>query len=164
MRVLVAAAGKHGSTAEVADAIAAELREAGFEAIRQDAVPEMELDGFDAVVLGSAIYAGSWVEEAAKLLDGRGEELARAPLWLFSVGPIGDPPKPEEAEPEDITAAGEQLDARGHEVFAGKLDLSVLRHLERLMVRAFKAPEGDFRDWDAIRAWARGIAAELQAR
>ena len=53
-------------------------------------------------------------------------------------------------------------------VFAGKLDhasLSLdhasLSRVERLMVRAQRAPEGDFRDWDAIRAWARGVGGEL---
>jgi menaquinone-dependent protoporphyrinogen oxidase len=53
-------------------------------------------------------------------------------------------------------------------VFAGKLDhasLSLdhasLSRVERLMVRAQRAPVGDFRDWDAIRAWARGVGGEL---
>jgi menaquinone-dependent protoporphyrinogen oxidase len=50
---------------------------------------------------------------------------------------------------------------RAHEVFAGKLDRAALSHVERLMVRALRAPEGDFRDWDAIRAWAQGVAAQL---
>jgi menaquinone-dependent protoporphyrinogen oxidase len=163
MKVGVLAASRYGSAAEVADAIAEELRGARLEVVRGEAAPDAELAGLDAVVLGSAVYAGSWIKEAAKLLDERGEELAERPLWLFSVGPIGDPPEPEEAEPEDVTAAGERLGARGHEVFAGKLDLAVLRRLERLMVKAFKAPEGDFRDWEAIRAWARGIAGELSA-
>jgi menaquinone-dependent protoporphyrinogen oxidase len=51
--------------------------------------------------------------------------------------------------------------ARAHQVFSGKLDRSALSHVERLMVRAPRAPEGDFRDWDAIRAWARAVAAAL---
>jgi menaquinone-dependent protoporphyrinogen oxidase len=51
--------------------------------------------------------------------------------------------------------------ARGHRVFVGKLNPGDLGFGERLMAKVVKAPEGDFRDWDAIRAWAREIAAAL---
>lgn len=51
--------------------------------------------GYDAVVLGSAVYVGRWLEPARELVDAHAEELAARPTWLFSSGPIGDPPKPE---------------------------------------------------------------------
>ena len=54
-----------------------------------------------------------------------------------------------------------QTGARGHEVFVGRLDKSALSLGERIISKAVKAPEGDFRDWDAIRAWAQGIAEQL---
>lgn len=78
------------------------------------------------------------------------------------MGPIGDPPTPDDAGPEGIDEVIASTRAHGHEVFAGKLDYAALGRLERMMVRALRAPEGDFRDWDAIRAWARSIASELQ--
>ena len=48
-----------------------------------------------------------------------------------------------------------------HRVFFGALNKSKLGFAERMMVKAVKAPEGDFRDWDSIRDWADGIAPEL---
>jgi menaquinone-dependent protoporphyrinogen oxidase len=62
----------------------------------------------------------------------------------------------------DVAAVLRITRAKDHRVFAGKL---VKRHLsfgERAIVMAFRAPEGDFRDWDEIRAWAEGIAEALR--
>ena len=53
--------------------------------------------------------------------------------------------------------------ARDHRVFGGKLDKRQLSFGERALVTALRAPEGDFRDWDEIRAWASGIADRLLA-
>jgi len=51
------------------------------------------VDGFDAVVLGSAVYAGHWLKPARELVDRSRDALAARPVWLFSSGPIGDPPQ-----------------------------------------------------------------------
>lgn len=159
MRVLVSAASKHGATAEIAHAIGDALAQRGLEA--EVLAPEEVggLDNYDAIVCGSAVYAGHWLKEAKELAgrldDGR-------PVWIFSSGPIGDPPKPEE-EPVDVAEIVEETHARGHRVFAGKLDREKLGFGERAIVRALRAPEGDFRDWDEIRAWAGEIADELSA-
>jgi len=160
MNAWVVFASKYGSTREVAEAIAEELGRAHNVRVR-DAAEVKGFDGADAVVLGSAIYAGHWLKPARTLLEERVDELVSRPTWLFSVGPIGDPPQPADAGPEGISEAMDAVRARGHEVFAGKLDHAALSRIERLMVRALRAPEGDFRDWGAIRAWARSVAAEL---
>lgn len=163
MAVWVVAASKHGSTREVAEAIAEEIGQArDVELLDAGAIESF--DGADAVVLGSAIYADSWLDPAWALLEERAEELSRRPTWLFSVGPIGEPPEREEDYgPIGIEEARKAAGARGHEVFAGKLDREVLGRMERVLVTALRAPQGDFRDWSAIRAWARSIAAELSA-
>ena len=57
----------------------------------------------------------------------------------------------------------EALRARGHRVFAGQLERRRLNLVERTTVSAFKAPEGNFRDWPAIAAWADDIAGALNA-
>jgi menaquinone-dependent protoporphyrinogen oxidase len=160
MVVWVVVASKYGSTRGVAEAIADELGRAHEVEVRDVAGLE-SFEGADAVVLGSAIYGGRWLEPARRLIAERSGELASRPTWLFSVGPVGEPPKPEEAGPAGIREAMDATRARAHEVFSGKLDRSALSHLERLMVRALRAPEGDFRDWDAIRAWAHSVAAAL---
>jgi menaquinone-dependent protoporphyrinogen oxidase len=162
MRVLVSTASKHGSTADIGRAIADVLTGEGIEA--RILAPEQvtSLDEFDAVVLGSAVYAGRWMKSMKDMTERLGEELAARPVWLFSSGPIGDPPKPEE-DPVDVAAISERTGARGHFLFAGRLDKKTLNFGERAIVGALKAPEGDFRDWDEIRDRALSIVEELSA-
>jgi menaquinone-dependent protoporphyrinogen oxidase len=161
MNVWVVSASKYGSTREVGAAIGERLSAAHHQVRVLDAG---ELDGFngaEAVVLGSAIYAGHWLKAARKLLDGHAEELASRPTWLFSVGPLGDPPMPHDVGPEGIAQAVEATHARAHQVFTGKLDRAAISRIDRLIATALHAPEGDFRDWEAIRAWADAIAVDL---
>lgn len=165
MRVLVTAASRHGSTAEIARAIRDELETAGLSATL--AAPEDlgSLAGFDAVVLGSALYAGHWLPLAVGLAERIGSELPGRPVWLFSSGPVGDPAgraaRQMAADPIELPRALEASGARGHQLFAGKLDRKSLSGLQRVALFAFRSLEGDFRDWAAIAGWARSIAAEL---
>jgi menaquinone-dependent protoporphyrinogen oxidase len=164
MRVLVTSASRHGSTREIADAVATELRAADV-AVDVRAVGDVaDLDRYDAVVLGSAVYAGSWPREARRFVERHRAELARVPLWLFSSGPLGsDGPEPE-GEPNRVDDLVRATGAREHRVFPGKLDRVALGLVERLVVGVVGAPEGDFRDWDAVRDWAGSIAAALRAQ
>lgn len=156
-------ASRYGSTREIAEAITAELRGAGRDC-RTLAVEEIRsFTGAGAVVLGSAVYAGRWLKPARKLLAGHGSELRGRPAWLFSSGPTGAPPLPEEAEPVGIAEAIEDTGARGHEVFAGRIEPGRLKRRERLLVSAMRAPLGDFRDWEKVRRWAHSIGGELDA-
>ncbi len=163
MRVLVTTGSKHGSTEEIGRAIAEALTGEGVDA--RIVVPdEVEsLDGFDAVVLGSAVYAGRWTKSMRELTVRLAGELAQRPIWLFSSGPVGDPPKPEE-DPVDVADVMERTGASEHALFAGRLDKKLLSFGERAIVGALKAPEGDFRDWDGIRAWSISIAEALKTR
>ncbi|MGH8871455.1 MAG: flavodoxin domain-containing protein [Acidimicrobiia bacterium] len=163
MRVLVTTASKHGSTADIGRAIADVLSDEGLEAriLAPEAVSS--LDGFDAVVMGSAVYAGHWMKSIRELSDRLSAELSERPVWLFSSGPIGDPPKPEE-DPVDVAPVMEKTGARDHFVFAGRIDRNLLNFGERAIVSALKAPEGDFRDWDHIRDTALSIVRELKTK
>lgn len=167
LRVLVTAASKHGSTHEIAEAIAHRLPEAAAPgtAITTSWAPvERAPDptGYDAVVLGSAVYAGRWREEARSFATTHASVLRRHPVWLFSSGPIGQPPFPPD-EPHDAAPLAQLCGARGHRVFPGRLDRALLSFPERAMVTAMRAPLGDFRDWPAVRGWADEIATVLTA-
>lgn len=162
MNVLIAAASKHGSTDEIARAVADVLSERGLRVTVQPIGEVTDLDGFDAMVLGSGIYAGHWLRAAREFVDRNGSALRALPVWLFSSGPLGDPPKPDE-DPADAAPLLAAIGAREHRVFTGRLERKGLSFAERAIVRAVHAPYGDFRDWDAIRSWAEGIGSQLEA-
>jgi menaquinone-dependent protoporphyrinogen oxidase len=113
------------------------------------------------VVLGSAIYAGSWRKEATEYARRHRAALAERPVWFFSSGPLGSEIDDEEQQPKEMAELREAIRPRDHRVFFGALDRSKLGFAERMMVKAVKAPEGDFRDWDRIRSWAEEIARQL---
>ena len=160
MKVLVSAASRHGATAEIARTIGETLTEAGLEAVAIPPDAVTTLDGYDAAVIGSGVYVGHWMDAAKNLVERYAGELASRPVWLFSSGPIGEPPKPEE-DPADLAEIMVATHARGHRLFAGKVDTAILGLGERVILKAVRAPDGDFRPWDDVREWARGIAAEL---
>lgn len=161
MNILITVASKHGSTREIAEAIAQEIRSAGHSVDLHDADGAPAPQDYDAIVAGSAIYIGNWMGEAKAYVDRHHEQLAQRPVWLFSSGPLGEDYPEDMGKPQNLDELMSQTGARDHQVFVGRLDKSELGLGERVISRAVKAPEGDFRDWDAIRAWARQIAATL---
>jgi menaquinone-dependent protoporphyrinogen oxidase len=163
VKVLVATASRHGATSEIGEAIGRVFRERGLEADVKPPEEVHDLAGYDAVVLGSAVYVGKWLEPARDLVEKHADELCTKPVWLFSSGPIGEPLRPEPDDAVDVDALVSATRARGHRLFGGKLDKGRLGFGEKAVVLAFRAPEGDFRDWDEISSWAAEIAAELSA-
>jgi menaquinone-dependent protoporphyrinogen oxidase len=160
VKILVSGGSKHGATLEIAQAIADELARCGHETI---VAPPEDLDGisgFGAAVIGSAVYAGHWLPAARQLVEKNAAGLAEIPVWLFSSGPVGDPPKPDE-DPLDVVGLASIVKAVNHRVFSGRIDPDKLGFAERAIVKALRAPVGDFRDWDAIAAWAGEIASSL---
>ncbi|MDX1664690.1 MAG: flavodoxin domain-containing protein [Candidatus Promineifilaceae bacterium] len=162
MKILVLVESKHGSTDEIAQAITHELSQAGHQVELYDAQEAPPPAGYDAVVAGSAIYVGRWMGEARTYVHQHADALRERPVWLFSSGPLGKEPQPV-GEPEEIPELVAASGARGHRNFVGKLDKDELGLAERLVVRAVKAPYGDFRNWEGIRSWAHEIAAALEA-
>jgi menaquinone-dependent protoporphyrinogen oxidase len=161
MNVHVVTASKHDSSHQIGEAIAQRLRDRGTAAVAEQAEADPAIEVGDPVVLGSPIYMGKWRKEARQMLDRLDDEPPGRAIWLYTVGPLGDPPEPEDAKPEEEVVRFAADRARGHRIFTGKLDRSQLNLRERLAVGAVKAPDGDFRDWDAIDAWADEIADAL---
>jgi menaquinone-dependent protoporphyrinogen oxidase len=161
MRVLVTVASRYGATTEIGRAVADELAARGIEVALLAPDEVGAVDAYDAVVLGSAVYAGHWLKPARELVERAGPALAARPVWLLSSGPVGDPPKPDE-DPVDVAALTAATGARDHRVFAGRIVRKRLRFADRAIVAALRAPDGDFRDWNEIRDWAASIAAALE--
>jgi menaquinone-dependent protoporphyrinogen oxidase len=161
MQLLVAYASKHGSTAEMAEAIGLELETAGHDVDVKPMADVDRLGGYDAVVLGSAVYVGRWLPEATSFVEANAASLGEKPVWLFSSGPVGEPePKPV-GDPEGLSEISDRIKPRHHRVLPGKIDRSTLSFGEKVITSVVRAPEGDFRDWPAISEYAREIAAEL---
>jgi menaquinone-dependent protoporphyrinogen oxidase len=165
MRVLVTAASKHRATGEIADVIGKVLAEHGFDT---DVIQPAEVGSvadYDAVVLGSAVYMGHWLEPAKALVRRSRDTLAARPVWLFSSGPVGDPSRKlvqqMGADPVDLGEIGDATRARDHRMFAGKLDKRNLRLHQRAALTVVRGLEGDVRDWTEIRQWAARIAEAL---
>lgn len=166
IRILVAYASKHQATAEIAETIGETLRQSNRFAVEvQPAEAVKDISGYEAVVLGSAVYAGQWQPAAADFLKEHELELAKRPVWLFSSGPTGEGDPQELMKgwnfPEALEPVLQQVKPREIAVFHGKLDPAQLSFFEKTIVKMVHAPMGDFREWDAIRQWAKGIAESL---
>jgi menaquinone-dependent protoporphyrinogen oxidase len=160
MKVLVSAASRHGSTAEIATIIAGILQASEIEA--EVLPPEVvaSVAGYDAVILGSAVYAGQWLEPARAFVALHADNLATRPVFLFSSGPLGYPSRGP-VEPADAFAVEATTGAMDLQVFPGRLIGRNLSLPERLVARQAHLPYGDFRPWDDILDWTREIARYL---
>lgn len=184
-RVLVVYGSRHGGTRGIAERIGDVLRSEGLDAEVADANGiAADVASADGVVVGSGVYMGSWLREAVAFIERNEASLATRPLWLFSSGPlVGSTAKKsaggalEDAlGPADGPGSGgrkkiAELSAithpRDHQVFNGAFDpddppRTIAERFVRLMPMSKGIlPAGDFRDWEAIEAWAREIAGQL---
>ncbi|WP_410622871.1 flavodoxin domain-containing protein [Amycolatopsis sp. cmx-8-4] len=166
MKILVTVASRHGATREIAENIAtaagSALTDAGVGSRIEvcDASLVTSVEGYDAVVLGSAVYMGHWLEPAVKFAETFVDELRGLPVWVFSSGPVGERDQQAD-EPAGAADVVMRLGARAHRLFGGKLDRHALHLPERAMVAALRVQDGDHRDWPSIRAWGREIGATL---
>ena len=161
MKVLVAVASKHGATTEIGQVIEASIGSSGLDAELQRIEEVTSLGPYGAVVLGSGVYSGHWMRAAREFVEVHEGELKQLPVWLFSSGPVGDPPKPLE-NPAEVADVVKRLGARGHRLFPGRIEGSDLGISERALVALVRAPDGDFRPWSEIATWAESIASQLQ--
>ena len=160
-RVLVAYASKHGATAEIAEAVADQLRKTAHTVDCVPAADVAKLDAYDAVVAGSAVYMGRWRPDARRLIKRRARELSEQPLWLFSSGPCGQA-DPSYGAPPGLERRAKRLGAREHVVFGGRVPDEPSNFIERSMLQKAVPEQRDLRDWETIRGWAAEIAQALR--
>lgn len=153
MRVLVAYGTKHGGTGGLARAVAEGLVEAGHAVDVLPAAKVDSLEGWDAVVVGGALYAWFWHRDARRFVRRHVDELQLRPVWFFSSGPLDDSARKQELPPTGPVARLARLaGARSHKTFGGRLAPEV---------KSAVKVRGDFRDLEATRAWGKGVGAEL---
>jgi menaquinone-dependent protoporphyrinogen IX oxidase len=106
---------------------------------------------------------GGWLPEATTFVRKNATALSRIPTWLFSVGPLGTDVKDDEEQPLELAEFREKIGESHHTVFRGALDYSKLDRQDRMTMKSAAAPQGDFRNWDAIAAWVDGIDRSLKS-
>jgi menaquinone-dependent protoporphyrinogen oxidase len=159
--ILLAYASRFGSTQEVAETVAATLRENSLEVDLQPMQEVKSLDRYEAVVLGAAIYNARWNADAHLFVSQHQDALSHVPVAIFTLGPLS-------ASEAAKRNSRRQLDNEltkypwlkpvAVEIFAGKYDPSKpgMGFFDRFV------PARDLRNWDAIRVWANALPAQLQ--
>jgi menaquinone-dependent protoporphyrinogen oxidase len=160
MRVLIAVASKHGSTAQLGEVVAERLRARGAEAVVVPAAEITDVGGYDGVVVGAAVYAGRLVPSARALAARWGKAIAGRANYLFVSGPLADEP---DAPPPDAAEIAAALGSRLVASFPGRAVDADLGATERAVLRMKGARTGDYRDFADVGAWADRVAADLDA-
>lgn len=163
--ILVAFATIHGSTQEVAEQVAAIMREQGLEVELQPAKQVRSLDQYRTVVLGAPLYMFHWHKDALNFLSKHRAALAQKSVAIFALGPVNKVEK-------EFQDAREQLDkelAKFYwlkpvvvEIFGGKMDPPHFRFPYNLIPAMNKMPMSDIRDWNEIKNWATTLPATLK--
>ncbi len=164
--ILVTYASKYGATKEIAEKIGTVLRQSGLQVEIIPVGDIRDINQYDAVVLGSAVYVGQWQKKAVKFLQANEKILTSRPVWVFSSGPTGKGDPVELLQgwrlPDSLKPVIDRIQPRDIAVFHGSIDPEKINFLEKQMVKGVKALTGDFRDWDAITRWATTIAGTLK--
>ena len=159
MRILVTSGSRHGGTKGIAEMIAAALRDANLAVEHRDPGEIESCAGFDAVIVGGALYANRWHRAARRFVTRHLAELRRVPVWLFSSGPLDDSAARAPIPPvTEVAVLMERIGAVGHATFGGRLAPDVAGFPARAMARTHS---GDWRDPARVRAWASEIATRL---
>ncbi len=174
MPILVAYASKHGATQGIAERVAKTLVAGGRDARALRVVDVADPAAYSAFVLGSAVYMGTWRKEASSFIRQNSALLATRPVWLFCSGPLGAATTDDKerdvlvaSRPKEFAEFEAMITPRDLAVFRGSLDPhqrdSASWLLRRLPAGRRLLPTGDFRNWEAITAWAESIALSLPA-
>ena len=162
-RVLVAFGSKSGGTAGIAQWIGAAMEADGLDVVVLPADKARSVAGFDAVVLGGALYANRWHADARRFTRRHSKRLRGRPVWVFSSGPLDRTAEERDIGPVPGAAkAVERLAARGHITFGGRLGPDSQGWIAKKMVQNGRG--GDFRAPDLVEAWAHGLAAQIKGQ
>lgn len=160
MDVLVAYGSKMGGTRGLAEMIGGALDDEGIE---NHVAPARDIDslaGYDAVIIGGALYANRWHKDARRFVKRHRDALRELPVWLFSSGPLDDTAPVETIPPvRQVAKAASLLSARGHMTFGGRLPADASGFPAKSMA---KTMAGDWRDEAHVRDWTKRVAGELR--
>lgn len=160
-KILIVYASKAGSTAEIAARIGQRIAKNNTAVDVLPVGKAGDLDGYSAVIVGSAIRTGSVLPEALAFIEKNQAALAQIPFHVFVACMTLN--EDTEANRKTVSAYLDPVRAlvkpASEGLFAGVMNLNKLPLFEKLLIRMMKAPQGDFRKWDLIDAWAGNLAA-----
>jgi len=169
-KILITYASGFGTTGEVAEAIGEVLCQAGNTVETKWVKNVKDLNNYDAVIIGSAIQYSRWMPEAREFVTANQKILNKLPvayfftcLVLHKLNPKGDLAAKEFSD--KLQALVPQVKPVSIGGFAGVLDYTNMGFFPRLILKLILlkkgVKEGDYRDWDAIRAWAKDTQLKL---
>lgn len=169
-KILVTYASYSGSTVGVADAIGRKMAEAGAVVDVIPLINGVDLASYDAVVVGSAIQNGEWLPEAVKFVQDHKKQLAAVPTAFFLVCLMTT--KSDEQSQKFVGEFLTKVRSAVTPVAEGRFTGAYLPEKYSLATRIgmkffasyLKIKPGDFRDWDAINAWAEATAPLLMSK
>ncbi len=162
-RILVAYASRKGSTAGIAQAICKELTIEGYTVDVSEMKSVTSIAGYNAVVIGAPVYTGKVTGDVAAFVSTNKDELSRVPVAGFVTGIAPVYPKTGDVKgfTDQLVTALSPVRPVAVTMFAGTLDAGKMNLVERSLTTLMKVPTGDFRDWDAIAAWAKTLAGKM---
>jgi menaquinone-dependent protoporphyrinogen oxidase len=161
MKILVVYGSKRGGTRGLAEMIGSELTRRGFDVDVRNAGRVADVEPYDAVLAGGALYASRWHRQTRRFVRRQRRALERRPVWLFSSGPLDDSAAARDIPPvRHVRRAIEQVGARGHVTFGGRLETDARGFPAAAMA---KSNAGDWRDPDHVARWVGQITSELEA-
>jgi menaquinone-dependent protoporphyrinogen oxidase len=161
MRVLIVHGSKLGGTAGIAEMLGESLRANGLEVDVRPAKGVRDIESYDAVVVGGALYAFRWHHDATRFVRRHRRVLKHKPVWLFSSGPLDDSALEKDIPPvRHVRNAMVQIGAIEHVTFGGALPEDVKGLIASKMAADHA---GDWRNPEHIARWGRRIAEMLQA-
>jgi len=117
------------------------------------------LDDYRAIILGSAIKYGKWLPEAVKFVQDNQKKLNSLPVAVYTVHlmNLGNDETSRRNREAYLKPVKNWISPRKNTFFAGIGNWEKVNFLEGLIGKVINAPEGDFRDWPAIRSWAEEL-------
>lgn len=161
-KVLVVYGTKSGCTSGVAERIGSALTGTGMSVAVLPAEDKPDPAGYDGVIVGSGIRMGQW--HSAVKTDNAAALLTRPTAFYTVCLTIAtDPEKVEEVRAyTDPLLAESGIEPVDIGLFGGWFEPKQFNLIERTVLKAMKAPQGDHRDWDAIDVWTAGVAPKLR--
>lgn len=161
MSVLVTYGSKRGGTKGLAEMVADDLREDGFEVEIGPAREIKRFEAYDAVVVGGSLYASRWHRDAKRFVKRHSAKLRSVPTFFFSSGPLDDSASKTEVPPvKAVQQLMDRVGATGHVTFGGRLAPDAKGFPASAMA---KKMAGDWRDAGHVRAWVSSIEPELRS-